>query len=73
MLLRGKFDLSYLPPVVGGPGKNRMSTVSSMSTTSVASVDWTGALPLRNESDWAIAIANCGAKITLRVSHPTPQ
>jgi len=68
MLLRGKFELSYLPPFVGGAGKNRTSTLSSMSTTSVATVDWTGALPLRNERDWATAIASCGSKITLRVT-----
>ena len=79
MLLRGKFELSYLPqaPIVGpgGAGHNRTSTVSLMSTTSLASAsgDWTGALPLRNESDWATAIASRGSKITLRVSHPTPQ
>jgi len=76
MLLRDEFELSYLPPVVGGAGKNRMSTVSSMSSTaSLASVgvDWTGALPLRNENDWATAIASCGSKITLRVAYPTPQ
>jgi hypothetical protein len=73
MLLRGKFELSYLPPVVGGAGKNRTSTVSSMSTTSLAIVDWTGALALRNEGDWATAIASCGSKITLRVTYPTPQ
>lgn len=72
ILPRGKFELSYLPPIVGGAGKNRMSTVSSMmSTTSLASVDWSGALPLRNESDWATAIASCGSKITLRVIYPT--
>lgn len=70
MLLRGKFELSYLPSV-GGARKNRTSTVSSMSTTSLAIVDWTGALPLRNESDWATAIASCGSKITLRVTYPT--
>lgn len=70
MLLRGKFELSYLPPVVGGAGKNRTSTVSSMSTASLASaiVDWTAARPLRNESEWATAIASCGSKITLRVT-----
>jgi hypothetical protein len=73
MLLRGKFELSYLPPVVGGAGKNRASTVSSMSTTSLAIVDWTGALALRNEGDWATAIASCGSKITLRVTYPAPQ
>ena len=74
LLLRGKFELSYLSPVIGGAGKNRTSTVSSMSTTSLASaVDWTSALPLRNESDWATAIACCGSKITLRVAYPTPQ
>ena len=76
MQLRGKFELSYLPPVVGasgGVGKNRMSTISSMSTTSVATVDWTNALPLRNERDWATAIASCGSKITLQVTCPTPQ
>lgn len=73
MLLRGKFELSYLSPFVGGAGKNRTSTISSMSTTSVASVDWTSALPLRNESDWATAVASCGSKITLRVTCcPTP-
>jgi len=75
MPLRGKFELSYLPPVVGGTGKNRTNTVSSMSTASLAIVDWSGALPLRNESDWATAIAtSCGSKITLRVTYPpTPQ
>jgi hypothetical protein len=72
MLLPAEFELSYLPPV-GGAGKNRMSTVSSMSMASLAGVDWTGALPLRNESDWATAIASCGSKITLRVTYPTPQ
>ena len=75
LLLRGKFELSYLPLVIGRAGKNRTSTLSSMSTTSLASgitVDWTGALPLRNESDWATAIASCGSKITLRVAYPTP-
>jgi hypothetical protein len=71
--LRGKFELSYLPPVVGGAGRDRTSTVSSMSTTSLAIVDWTGALPLRNESDWATATASCGSKITLRVIQSTPQ
>jgi hypothetical protein len=72
-LLRGKIELSYLPAFVGGAGRNRTSTVSSMSTTSVASVDWASALPLRNESDWATAIASCGSKITLRVTcRPTP-
>lgn len=71
ILLRGKFELSYLPSVVGGAKKNQTSTVSSMSTTSLAIVDWTGALPLRNESDWATAIASCGSKITLRVTYPT--
>ena len=76
MLLRGEFDLSYLPPspvVGGGVGRNRMSSVSSMSTTSLATVDWTSALPLRNERDWATAIGSCGSKITLRVTCPTPQ
>jgi hypothetical protein len=71
MLLRGKFELSYLPPpVAGGAGKNRTSTVSSMSTASLASTiaDWTSARPLRNEGDWATAIASCGSKITLRVT-----
>jgi len=58
--------------VGGGAGRNRTSTVSSMSTTSLAIVDWTGALPLRNESDWATAIASCGSKITLRMTYPTP-
>jgi len=71
--LGGKFELSYLPPVIGGAGKNRASTVSSMSTTSLASVDWSGALPLRNEDDWITATASCGSKITLRVAYPTPQ
>jgi hypothetical protein len=64
--LRGAFELSYLPPVVGA-GKGRVSTISLAST---ASVDWSGALPVRNEGDWATAIASCGSKITLRV---TPQ
>ena len=74
MLLRaGEFELSYIPPVVGGAGRNRMSTVSSMSMASLASVDWTGALPLQNEGDWATAIASCGSKITVRVTYPTPQ
>jgi hypothetical protein len=66
MSLRGAFELSYLPPVLG-VGKGRMSTVSLAST---ASVDWSGALPLRNEGDLATAIASCGSKITVRV---TPQ
>ena len=71
MLLRGKIELSYLPPVGGvGAGNNRMSTISSMSTTSVATVDWTSSLPLRNERDWATAITSCGSKITLRVTTP---
>jgi hypothetical protein len=80
MVLRGKkFDLSYLPPSPvlggggGGAGRNRTSTVSSMSTTSLATVDWTSALPLRNERDWATATASCGSKITLRVTCHTPQ
>jgi hypothetical protein len=74
-LLRGKFELAYLPPVVGpsGVGKNRTSTFSSMSTTSVATVDWTNALPLRDERDWATAVASCGSKITLLVTYPSPQ
>ena len=67
--LRGKFELSYLPPVVGIAGKNRMSTVSSMSTTTLSGVDWSDALPLGNESDLATAIASCGSKITLRVTY----
>ena len=74
-LRAGQFELSYIPPVVGGAGKNRTSTLSSMSMASLASVDWTDALPLRNESDWATAIASCGPKITVGVvhHHPTPQ
>ena len=72
-LLRGEFDLSYLPPSAilgggGGAGKNRASTVSAMSTTSLATVDWTSAVPLRNEGDWETAIASCGSKITVRVT-----
>jgi hypothetical protein len=74
LLRAGKFELSYIPPFVGGVGKNRTSTVSSMSMASLASVDWTGALPLRNEDDWTTAIASCGSKITVRVAaYPTPQ
>lgn len=69
--LRGKFELSYLPPVVGGAGKNRTSTVSSMSTTTLSGVDWSDALSLGNESDLATAIASCGSKITVRVTYPT--
>ena len=65
--LRGAFELSYLPPAVGA-GKRRGSAVSLAST---ASVDWSGALPLRNEGDWATAIASSGSKITLRVTYPT--
>ena len=69
MPLRDGFELSYLPPV-GGAGKNRVSTISM---ASAANVDWSGALPLRDEEDWATAIASCGSKITLRVTYPTPQ
>lgn len=65
--LRGAFELSYLPPAVGA-GKRRASAVSLASTMSV---DWSSALPLRNEDDWATAIASCGSKITLRVAYPT--
>jgi hypothetical protein len=65
--MRGAFELSYLPPAFGA-GKKGASMVSLASTSSV---DWSGALPLRNERDWATAIASSGSKITLRVSYPT--
>jgi hypothetical protein len=68
--LRRAFGLSYLPPVFGAASGRggHMSTISLASTASA--VDWSGALPLRNEGDWATAIASCGSKITVRV---TPQ
>jgi hypothetical protein len=64
--LRGAFALAYVPPAVGAGGK-RMSTMSS---ASMGSVDWSRVLPLRDEEEWAIAVASCGSKITLRVSFP---
>jgi len=65
--LRGAFALAHVPSTVGAGGK-RMSTMSS---ASMGSVDWSRALPLRNEEEWATAVASCGSKITLRVSYPT--
>ena len=65
--LRDAFVLAYVPPGVGGGGGGkRVSTVSSMST---GSADLARALPLENEEDWAIAVAGCGSKVTIRVSH----
>ncbi|KAI0255045.1 hypothetical protein BJV78DRAFT_1151873 [Lactifluus subvellereus] len=64
--LRGAFALAYVPPT-SGAGAKRMSTMSS---ASMGSVDWSRALPLRNEEEWATAAASCGSKITLRVSYP---
>ena len=63
--LRGALALAYVPPAVGAGGK-RMSTMSS---ASMGSVDWSRALPLRDEEEWATAVASCGSKITLRVSY----
>jgi hypothetical protein len=75
-VLRGEFELSYLPtsPPVGGWSKFRGSTLSLVSAVSMSSVaDWSGAVPLRNEGDWAAAVAGCGSKITVRVSFPETQ
>jgi hypothetical protein len=70
MALCGEFELSYLPPAppagVGAGARFRASTLSLVSMTSIA--DWSGAVPLRSEEDWANAVARCGAKITIRVS-----
>lgn len=67
MTLRNAFVLAYVPPASAGGG-NRVSTVSSVST---GSADLARALPLENEDDWANAVAGCGSKITIRVSHGT--
>jgi hypothetical protein len=75
-VLRGEFELSYLPtsPPVGGWSKFRGSTLSLASAVSMSSVsDWSGAVPLRNEGDWAAAVAGCGSKITVRVTFPGTQ
>lgn len=70
MSLCGEFELSYLPPAppagVGAGARFRASSLSLVSMTSIA--DWSGAVPLRSEEDWANAVASCGAKITIRVS-----
>ena len=70
MALCGEFELSYLPPAppacVGAGARFRASTLSLVSMNSIA--DWSGAVPLRSEEDWANAVARCGAKITIRVS-----
>ena len=75
-VLRGAFELSYLPssPPAGGWGRFRGSTLSLASAVSMSSVaDWSGAVPLRNEADWAAAVAECGQKITVRVTFPGTQ
>jgi hypothetical protein len=67
---RGAVALAYVPPAAG-TGAKRVSTVSS---TSTRSSDWARAMPLRSEGDWENAVAaNCGPKITLRVSYRSPQ
>jgi len=69
MTLRDAFVLAYVPPVPAGPGGGkRMSTVSSVST---GSADFSRALPLENEDDWANAVAGCGSKVTIQVSYGT--
>jgi len=71
--LRGPFTLEYAPPVVNGPtGRRAGKSVSTISSSSASSADWDRAMPLRGEEEWANAVANCGSKITLRVSsYPT--
>lgn len=60
--LHGEFALAYVIPV-DSKGAKRASSMSNDSAVP--------AMPIWNEQDWAMAVAECGLKITLRVYYPS--
>ena len=61
--LHGAFALAY----VVSTDNNSARRISSMSGDSSS----LRATPIRNEEDWAAAVAECGLKITLRIYYPS--
>lgn len=62
--LHGAFALAYVIPGDSKSARRASSTSNDSSASAMV-------MPIRDEQDWAAAVAQCGLKITLRIYYPS--